>query len=191
VVGVTLGILMGRSRRVRGTSQLPLVSIGGADSRASPMRRCFLLVVSDSATNPPVCCWSPSVSAFPDHLQPRGPAVEGGGRKSGCGRAQAMGADDRRLFVKVIVPGALPLHPDRIAARPRAKPGASWSASRMLAAVALGTRLDDLRRAGSSSTPGRDARRPVVVIGIIGLALEKLVFQKIEEYTVMRWGMMT
>ena len=31
----------------------------------------------------------------------------------------------------------------------------------------------------------------VVVIGIIGLALEKLVFQKIEEYTVMRWGMMT
>ena len=31
----------------------------------------------------------------------------------------------------------------------------------------------------------------VVVIGTIGLALEKLVFQKIEEFTVMRWGMMT
>ena len=29
----------------------------------------------------------------------------------------------------------------------------------------------------------------VFVIGVIGLALEKLVFQKIEEYTVMRWGM--
>ena len=31
----------------------------------------------------------------------------------------------------------------------------------------------------------------VVVIGVIGLALEKLVLQKLEEYTVMRWGMMT
>ena len=31
----------------------------------------------------------------------------------------------------------------------------------------------------------------VVVIGIMGLALEKLVFQRIEEYTVMRWGMVS
>jgi NitT/TauT family transport system permease protein len=30
----------------------------------------------------------------------------------------------------------------------------------------------------------------VAVIGIIGLALEKLVFQNIENYTVVRWGMM-
>jgi NitT/TauT family transport system permease protein len=29
----------------------------------------------------------------------------------------------------------------------------------------------------------------VVVIAVLGLALEKLVFQKIEEFTVMRWGM--
>jgi len=29
------------------------------------------------------------------------------------------------------------------------------------------------------------------VVGIIGLALEKLVFQRIEEFTVVRWGMMT
>ena len=29
-----------------------------------------------------------------------------------------------------------------------------------------------------------------VLVGL-GLALEKLVFQKLEEYTVMRWGMMT
>jgi hypothetical protein len=28
------------------------------------------------------------------------------------------------------------------------------------------------------------------VIGIIGLLLEKLVFQKIEQMTVVRWGMM-
>jgi hypothetical protein len=29
------------------------------------------------------------------------------------------------------------------------------------------------------------------VIGAIGLALEKLVFQRIENYTVVRWGMMS
>jgi NitT/TauT family transport system permease protein len=30
----------------------------------------------------------------------------------------------------------------------------------------------------------------IAVIAIIGLTLEKLVFQKIEDYTVVRWGMM-
>ena len=29
------------------------------------------------------------------------------------------------------------------------------------------------------------------MIGAIGLALEKLVFERIERYTVVRWGMMT
>jgi len=29
------------------------------------------------------------------------------------------------------------------------------------------------------------------VIAIIGLALEKLVFQRLDNYTVVRWGMMT
>ena len=31
----------------------------------------------------------------------------------------------------------------------------------------------------------------VTVIAIIGLALEKLVFQRLETYTVVRWGMIT
>jgi NitT/TauT family transport system permease protein len=31
----------------------------------------------------------------------------------------------------------------------------------------------------------------IAVIGAIGLVLEKFVFQKLEEYTVIRWGMMT
>jgi hypothetical protein len=30
-----------------------------------------------------------------------------------------------------------------------------------------------------------------VVIAVIGLALEKLVFQRLEKFTVVRWGMMT
>jgi len=31
----------------------------------------------------------------------------------------------------------------------------------------------------------------VAVIAIIGLGLEKFVFQRLENYTVVRWGMMT
>jgi NitT/TauT family transport system permease protein len=31
----------------------------------------------------------------------------------------------------------------------------------------------------------------VLVIGVLGLALEKLVFQRLERFTVQRWGMMT
>ena len=31
----------------------------------------------------------------------------------------------------------------------------------------------------------------IVVIAIIGLALEKLVFRRIEDFTVVRWGMVT
>jgi len=31
----------------------------------------------------------------------------------------------------------------------------------------------------------------IMVIALIGLALEKLVFQRIEELTVVRWGMMS
>jgi len=31
----------------------------------------------------------------------------------------------------------------------------------------------------------------IVMIAVIGLALEKLVFQRLEEFTVVRWGMMT
>ena len=31
----------------------------------------------------------------------------------------------------------------------------------------------------------------IVVIALVGLGLEKLVFQKIENYTVVRWGMIT
>jgi NitT/TauT family transport system permease protein len=31
----------------------------------------------------------------------------------------------------------------------------------------------------------------IVVIALIGLALEKLVFQRVEEFTLVRWGMLT
>jgi len=30
----------------------------------------------------------------------------------------------------------------------------------------------------------------IAVIGLVGLALEKFVFERIEQYTVVRWGML-
>ena len=101
--------------------------------------------------------------------------------------ALAMGADDRRLFVKVIVPGALPYILAGLASAWR-RPGASWSASRCSRqCLGLGWMIFGAREFLNTDV----MLAGVVVIGIIGLALEKLVFQKLEEFTVMRWGMMT
>ena len=89
--------------------------------------------------------------------------------------ALAMGANDRRLFRKVDPAGCAALHPHRAAARPRAglaHPRRRRDAGRRV----LGPRLADLRRARVPEHR-RDARRHHV-IGIIGLALEKLVFQR-------------
>jgi len=63
-----------------------------------------------------------------------------------------------------------------------------------------GLRLADIQAVISAMTPLPGAREfldtdvmlsGIAVIGAIGLVLEKFVFQKIEDYTVVRWGMMT
>jgi NitT/TauT family transport system permease protein len=102
--------------------------------------------------------------------------------------AQAMGANDRRLFQHVILPGALPYvltglrlglaQAWRILVGVEMLAAASWGLGWMIfgAREFLNT---DVMLAG------------VAVIGGIGLALEKLVFQRLERFTVMRWGMMT
>jgi NitT/TauT family transport system permease protein len=100
--------------------------------------------------------------------------------------AQAMGADDRRLFVKVIVPGALPY----ILAGLRLGLSQAWRilvGIEMLAGVGwgLGWMIFGAREFLNTDV----MLSGVVVIAVLGLALEKLVFQKIEELTVMRWGM--
>ena len=102
--------------------------------------------------------------------------------------ALAMGANDRRLFIKVIVPGALPY----ILTGLRLGLAQAWRilvGIEMLAAVpwGLGWMIFGAREFLNTDV----MLAGVVVIGVIGLALEKLVFQRIEQYTVMRWGMMT
>jgi NitT/TauT family transport system permease protein len=99
-----------------------------------------------------------------------------------------MGADDRKLFLNVIIPGALPF----ILTGLRLGLAQAWRilvAVEMLAAVpwGLGWLIFGAREFLNTDV----MLAGIVVIAAIGLALEKLVFQKLENYTVVRWGMMT
>ena len=100
--------------------------------------------------------------------------------------AQAMGADDARIFRHVILPGALPY----ILTGLRLGLAQAWRilvAVEMLAAVPWGLGWLIF---GAREFLNTDAMMAgVLVIAVIGLALEKLVFQKIEDFTVVRWGM--
>ena len=182
VAGVTLGILMGRSRRIEDIA-LPLVSIMAPipGLAYAPLfllwfglgnKSAVLLVAFVSSFSVVFNTWT-GVKAV---------------KEIWVRSAQAMGADDRRLFVKVIVPGALPY----ILTGLRLGLAQAWRilvGIEMLAAVpwGLGWMIFGAREFLNTDV----MLAGVVVIGIIGLALEKLVFRKIEEYTVMRWGMMT
>ena len=101
--------------------------------------------------------------------------------------ALAMGADNRRLFRTVILPGALPY----IFTGLRLGLAQAWRilvAVEMLAAVPWG--LGWLIFGAREFLDTDVMLSGIVVIGAIGLALEKLVFQRLEQYTVVRWGMM-
>ena len=99
-----------------------------------------------------------------------------------------MGANDHRLFRHVILPGALPY----ILTGLRLGLAQAWRilvAVEMLAAVpwGLGWLIFGARKFLNTDI----MMAGIVVIALIGIALEKLVFQKIENYTVVRWGMIS
>ncbi|AMN39609.1 taurine ABC transporter permease [Rhodoplanes sp. Z2-YC6860] len=180
IAGVVLGILMGRSRRIEDIA-LPLVSIG-APIPGLAYAPLFLLWFGLGNTSAVLLV--AFVSAFPIifNTWTGVKAV----KEIWVRSALAMGADDRRLFVKVIVPGALPY----ILTGLRLGLAQAWRilvGIEMLAAVpwGLGWMIFGAREFLNTDV----MLAGVVVIAVLGLALEKLVFQKIEEYTVMRWGM--
>jgi NitT/TauT family transport system permease protein len=182
VVGVALGILMGRSRRVEDVA-LPLVSIG-APIPGLAYAPLFLLWFG--LGNKSAVLLVAFVSAFPIifNTWTGVKAV----KEIWVRSAQAMGADDRKLFVKVILPGALPY----VLTGLRLGLAQAWRilvGIEMLAAVpwGLGWMIFGAREFLNTDV----MLAGVVVIGVLGLALEKLVFQKLEHYTVQRWGMMT
>ena len=140
VFGVTIGVLMGRSRRAEDIF-LPLVSIC-APIPGLAYAPLFLLWFG--LGNFSAVLLVGFVSAFPVIFN-SWTGVKAV-KEIWVRSAQSMGADDRRLFSHVILPGALPYILTGLAARPGAglaHPGRGGDARRR----ALGPRLADLRRA--------------------------------------------
>jgi NitT/TauT family transport system permease protein len=182
VAGVAIGIAMGRSRRAEDIF-LPLVSIG-APIPGIAYAPLFLLWFG--LGNKTTVLLVGFVSAFPIifNTWTGVKAV----KEIWVRSAQAMGADNRRLFRHVILPGSLPY----ILTGLRLGLAQAWRilvGVEMLAAVpwGLGWMIFGAREFLNTDV----MLAGVVVIGAIGLALEKLVFQRLENYTVVRWGMMT
>ena len=182
VAGVAIGIAMGRSRRAEDLL-LPLVSIG-APIPGLAYAPLFLLWFG--LGNKTAVLLVGFVSAFPVifNTWTGVKAVKDIWVRS----AQAMGADDPRLFRHVILPGALPY----ILTGLRLGLAQAWRilvGVEMLAAVPWGLGWMIF---GAREFLNMDVMLAgVAVIAIIGLALEKLVFQRLERFTVVRWGMMT
>ena len=182
IIGVAIGILMGRSRRMEDVF-LPLVSVM-APIPGIAWAPLFMLWFG--LGNRPTIMLVAFVSAFPIifNTWTGVKAV----KEIWVRSAQSMGADDRRLFLKVIVPGALPY----IFTGLRLGLAQAWRTLvgvEMLAAVpwGLGWMIFGAREFLNTDV----MLAGVVVIGALGLALEKLVFQRLETFTVRRWGMIT
>ena len=182
VIGILIGIVIGRSRLAEDLL-LPLISMG-APVPGIAYAPLFLLWFG--LGNVSTVLLVGFVSTFPIvfNTWTGVKAVKEVWVRS----ALAMGADDRRLFHKVILPGALPY----ILTGLRLGLAQAWRilvGVEMLAAVpwGLGWMIFGAREFLNTDV----MLAGVVVIGAIGLALEKLVFQRLENYTVVRWGMMT
>jgi len=180
--GVTIGVLMGRSRRAEDIF-LPLVSIC-APIPGLAYAPLFLLWFG--LGNISAVLLVGFVSAFPIIFN-SWTGVKAV-KEIWVRSAQSMGADDRRLFSHVILPGALPY----ILTGLRLGLAQAWRilvAVEMLAAVPWGLGWLIF---GAREFLNTDAvLAGIAVIALIGLGLEKFVFQKIEDYTVVRWGMVT
>jgi NitT/TauT family transport system permease protein len=181
IAGVAVGFAMGRSRRAEDIF-LPLISIG-APIPGLAYAPLFLLWFG--LGNKSAVLLVGFVSAFPVifNTWTGVKAV----KEIWVRAAQAMGADNRRLLRHVILPGALPY----ILTGLRLGLAQAWRilvGVEMLAAVpwGLGWMIFGAREFLNTDV----MLAGVAVIGVIGLALEKIVFQRIEQYTVVRWGMM-
>jgi NitT/TauT family transport system permease protein len=181
-IGVTVGVLMGRSRRAEDIF-LPLVSIM-APIPGLAYAPLFLLWFG--LGNISAVLLVGFVASFPIIFN-SWTGVKAV-KEIWVRSAQSMGADDHRMFRHVILPGALPY----ILTGLRLGLAQAWRilvAVEMLAAVpwGLGWMIFGAREFLNTDV----MMAGIAVIAIIGLTLEKLVFQKIEDYTVVRWGMIT
>ncbi len=182
LVGIAIGVMMGRSRRAEDIF-LPLVSIL-APIPGIAYAPLFLLWFG--LGDLPTILLVGFVSAFPIifNTWTGVKAV----KEIWVRAAHSMGADDRRLFRLVILPGALPYMLTGL----RLGLAQAWRilvGVEILAAVpwGLGWMIFGAREFLNTDV----MLAGIVAIGAIGLCLEKFVFERLEQYTVVRWGMMT
>ena len=181
-VGVGVGVAMGRSRWAEDVF-LPLVSLGAPIPGLAYAPICMLWL---GLGNLPAVFLVAVVSAFPIILNSwTGVRAV---KEIWIRAAQAMGAQDRRLFRQVILPGALPY----VLTGLRIGLAQAW---RILVGVEMLTSVQwglGWLIFGAREFLNTDVMLAgIAVIGAIGLGLEKLVFQPLERYTVVRWGMLT
>jgi NitT/TauT family transport system permease protein len=181
VVGLPLGILMARFRHVENFF-LPLVSalMPIPSFALVPLFMLWfgignlttILIVFYAATFPMMFnTWSGVRSVNPLWLRAAG----------------AMGADEHKLFWKVIIPGASPF----IITGMRQAFLRSWIAvvgAEMIAASdwGLGWVIFDAKEFLNTDI----MLASLIVIGLIGFVFERFVFGSLERMTVLRWGMM-
>jgi NitT/TauT family transport system permease protein len=179
-VGIPLGILMARFRRIENFF-LPLVSalMPIPSFALVPLFMLWfgignlttILIVFYAATFPMLFnTWSGVRSVNPIWLRAAG----------------AMGADENSLFWKVIIPGASPF----IITGMRQSFLRAWIAvvgAEMIAASdwGLGWVIFDAKEFLNTDL----MLATLIVIGAIGFAFERLVFGSIERATIQRWGM--
>ncbi len=182
IAGVVIGILMGRVRWIEDTL-LPLVSFGAP---VPGLAYAPIFLMWFGLGNTAVILLVAVVAAFPIILNTWSgvKAV----KEIWVRSAQAMGAGEGSLFAKVILPGALPY----ILTGLRLGLAQAWRilvGVEMLAAVpwGLGWMIFGAREFLATDI----MLSGILVIGIIGLTLEKFVFQRIERFTVVRWGMVS
>jgi NitT/TauT family transport system permease protein len=180
VFGVSIGLAMGRSRRAE-DYLLPLVSLL-APIPGLAYTPLFLLWFGPG--NPSAVLLVGFVSSFAViyNTWTGVKAIKEVWLRS----AQAMGASDSRVFRQVILPGAMPY----ILTGLRLGLAQAWRilvAVEMLASVPWGLGWMIF---GAQQFLATDVMLAgVFVIAVIGLALEKLVFKRLEDFTVVRWGM--
>jgi NitT/TauT family transport system permease protein len=179
-VGIPLGILMARFRPVE-NFLLPLVSalMPIPSFALVPLFMLWfgignlttIVIVFYAATFPMLFnTWSGVRSVNPLWLRAAG----------------VMGADERRLFWKVIIPGASPF----IITGMRQAFVRSWIAvvgAEMIAASSwgLGWVIFDAKEFLNADV----MLSSLIMIGVIGFLFERLVFGSLERSTVLRWGM--
>jgi NitT/TauT family transport system permease protein len=181
LLGVAFGIIMGRYRRAE-DFLLPLLSIGNP---IPGLAYAPLFVLWFGLGNLPAILLVAFAAAFPIVLN-TWTGVKAV-KEIWIRAAQAMGAEDRQLFWKVVLPGALPY----VLTGLRLGLARAWRvlvAVEMLTSVRLG--LGWLIFGAREFLNTDVMMAGIAVIGLIGFLLEKLVFQKLEELTLVRWGMM-